>query len=58
VDFFSKPELVEMQNFVNKCANQALVEQFGLIVNIRNWDRDRTESQVDQAVLAKKIQSN
>ena len=47
-----------MQNFVNKCANQALVEQFGLIVNIRNWDRDRTESQVDQAVLAKKIQSN
>jgi ribosomal protein S1 len=51
-------ELVEMQNFVNKCANQALVEQFGLIVNIRNWDRDRTESQVDQAVLAKKIQSN
>ena len=28
-------------------------EQYGLIVNIQNWDRDRTESQVDQAALEK-----
>ncbi|MFM7682792.1 MAG: hypothetical protein ACKO7P_08605, partial [Bacteroidota bacterium] len=47
-------EFVKIQDFVNNFANQVLVEQFGLIVNIRNWDRDRTESQVDQAVLEQK----
>ena len=45
-------ELKEMQDFVNNCANQALTEQYGLIVNVRNWDRERTKSEIAQANLA------
>lgn len=47
-------ELAEIENFVNKCANQALIEQYGLMVNVRNWDRERTESERGDAKLKTK----
>lgn len=44
-------ELANIQAFIDRCANKALTEQYGLLVNIRNCDRDRTKSEKDFAKL-------
>jgi hypothetical protein len=44
-------ELANIQAFIDRCANEALTEQYGLLVNIRNCDRDRTKRERDLAEL-------